>query len=154
VTDTRGAPLPEISSTESLASRPTPEALFTEGQLSERVRDLAAGLRVGLHVLLHRERHVGVPEPHAQRLPVDLRIAARRGVTVANVVQVDEREAHALCQRLEPAGDHAGVRRPPVLPAEQRPVILMVRPVFLAFGVKAAALRAPVTAALAPGVRP
>jgi hypothetical protein len=92
------------------------------------VRDLAARLRVGLHVLLHRERHVGVPEPHAQRLPVDLRIAARRGVTVANVVQVDQREAHALCQPLEPAGDHAGVRRPPVLPAEQRPVILMVRP--------------------------
>jgi hypothetical protein len=73
---------------------------------------------------------------------------------VANVVQVDQPEAHALCQPLEPAGDHAGVRRPPVLPAEQRPVILMVRPVFLAFGVKAAALRAAVTAALAPGVRP
>jgi hypothetical protein len=51
------------------------------------VRDRAVGLQAGLDVLLHRERHVGVAEPYAQRLPVDLGIAARGGVAVADVVR-------------------------------------------------------------------
>jgi hypothetical protein len=54
-----------------------------DDQLCERVRDLAVGLQVGLDVLLHGERHVRVADPDAERLPVDLRIAARGGVAVA-----------------------------------------------------------------------
>jgi hypothetical protein len=45
-----------------------------DDQLRERVRDLAVRLQVGLDVLLHGERHVGVADALAQCLPVDLRI--------------------------------------------------------------------------------
>ena len=34
-----------------------------DDQLGERVGDLAVGLQVGLDVLLHGERHVGVTDP-------------------------------------------------------------------------------------------
>jgi hypothetical protein len=37
---------------------------------------LAVGFQVRLDVLLHGERHVRVPDPLAEGLPVDLRIAA------------------------------------------------------------------------------
>jgi hypothetical protein len=60
------------------------------------VRHLAVRLQVGLDVLLHGERYVSVAEPHAQSLQADLCITARRGIAVANVVQVDEREPGAL----------------------------------------------------------
>ncbi len=40
---------------------------------------LATSLEIRLDVLLHRERHVGVADSLAQRLPVDLGITAERG---------------------------------------------------------------------------
>ncbi|WP_246116129.1 hypothetical protein [Trebonia kvetii] len=33
-----------------------------DDEVSERVRNLAVGFEVGLHVLLHRERDVGMPD--------------------------------------------------------------------------------------------
>jgi hypothetical protein len=48
----------------------------TDDQLRESVRDLAVSLQVSLYALLHGERHVRVPDPLAECLPVDLRIAA------------------------------------------------------------------------------
>ena len=62
-----------------------------DGQRRERGSDLAVHLKVGLNVLLHDERHVRVPDPLAQGLPVDLRIAASRRVAVPHLVQVDLR---------------------------------------------------------------
>jgi hypothetical protein len=52
----------------------------TEDQRGQRVGDLAVGFQVGLYVLLHGERHVGVSNALAQRLPVDLGVAACGGV--------------------------------------------------------------------------
>jgi hypothetical protein len=95
-------------------------------QLSKRVRHLAVGLQVGLHVLLHRERHVRVADAAAERLPVDLRIAARSGLAVADVVQVDLRETGRRGELLEPSRDRIRMRRPAVLPAEQHAVIVVV----------------------------
>ena len=57
-----------------------------DNQLRERVGDLAVGLQVGLDVLLHGERHIRVADAMAQRLPVDLGIAACGGVAVPYVV--------------------------------------------------------------------
>ncbi len=64
-------------------------------QFGESLRDLAAGLQVGLDVLLLGERDVCVAEPDAERLPVDLGVPARCGVAVADVVQVDQGEPAA-----------------------------------------------------------
>ena len=63
-----------------------------DDQRGERVRNLAAGLQVGLNVLLQRERHLRVPEVLAQRLPVDLRINVDITVFVSDVVKVDLRQ--------------------------------------------------------------
>ncbi len=48
-------------------------------------RDLAVGFGVCLDVLLHGEGDVCVSDPMAQCLPVDLRIAASRGVAVPHI---------------------------------------------------------------------
>jgi hypothetical protein len=45
-----------------------------DDQLSERVRHLPVSFEVSLNVLLHLEGHVRMPDPPAQRLPVDLRV--------------------------------------------------------------------------------
>lgn len=89
---------------------------------------LSIGFQVGLDVLLHGERHVCVPDPLAEGLPVDLRIAASGGVAVPHVVQVDFWEASRGGELLESPGDRVRVRRPAVLPAEQHAVIVVVRP--------------------------
>ena len=65
----------------------------TDDQLSERRGDPTVGLNVRLNVLPHCESHVGVPDPLAERLPVDLGIPASRRVAVPHVVQVDEGQA-------------------------------------------------------------
>jgi hypothetical protein len=96
-------------------------------QLGERGGYLAVGLQVGLDVLLHGERDVRVADPLAQRLPVDLGIAARGCVAVAHVVQVDLRQPGRRGELLEPPRDRIRVRRPAVLPAEQHAVIVVVR---------------------------
>ena len=80
---------------------------------------LAVGLQVGLDVLLHRERHVRMTDPLAERLPVDLRIAARGGVAVPHVVQVDFWQTGRRGELLEPSRDRVRMRRPAVRPAEQ-----------------------------------
>jgi hypothetical protein len=98
-----------------------------DDQLGERGGYLAVGLEVGLDVLLHGERDVRVAYPLAQRLPVDLGIAARGDVAVAHVVQVDLRQPGRRGELLEPPRDRIRVRRPAVLPAEQHAVIVVVR---------------------------
>ena len=60
-----------------------------DDQLCECVSDLPIRLQVSLHVMLHREPHVRMADALAERLPVDLRIAASRGVAVPDVVKVD-----------------------------------------------------------------
>jgi antitoxin Phd len=68
-----------------------------------------------------------VTDALAERLPVDLRIAASGGVAVPYVVQVDFRETGRRGQLLEPSRDRVRARRPAIFPAEQRPVPLVVR---------------------------
>ena len=51
----------------------------------------------------------------------------RGGVAVTDVVEVDLGEPGRRGQLLEPAGDGVRVRGSAVLPAEQQPVILVVR---------------------------
>ena len=98
-----------------------------DDQLRQRVRHLAVGLQVGLDVLLHRERYVSVTDPLAERLPVDLLIAASGGVAVPHVMQVDLGQASPRGQLLEPSGDRVGMGRPAIFPAEQHAVIVAVR---------------------------
>jgi hypothetical protein len=57
-----------------------------DDQLRQGSGDLAVGFEIGLDVLLHRERDIRMSDALAQRLPVDLRIAARYGVAVPDVV--------------------------------------------------------------------
>ena len=68
-----------------------------------------------------------MPDALAQRLPVDLRITARGGVAVPDVVQVDLWQARGRGELLEPPRDRIRMWRPAILPAEQDPVILVVR---------------------------
>jgi hypothetical protein len=82
-----------------------------DDQRRERVCYLPVGRQVGLHVLPHRERHVRMADARAQGLPVDLGITARRGVAVANVVQVDPGQSGRLGEPVEPARDRVRVRR-------------------------------------------
>ena len=91
--------------------------------------------------MLHGERDVRVADALAQRLPVELRVAARGGVAVPDVVQVDLREIGRRRQLLEPPRDRIGMRRPSVLPAEQHPVIVVVRAEVAALLVKSGASR-------------
>jgi hypothetical protein len=89
-------------------------------------RHLPVCLQIGLYVLLHSERHIGVPDALAQRFPVDLRIAARRRVAVPHVMKADLGETGRSGQLLEPARNGVRVDRAAVLPAEQQPVIVVV----------------------------
>jgi len=86
-----------------------------DDQLGESVGDRAIDFQIGLDVLLHRECDIGVPDPLAESLPVDLGIPACRRVTVPHVVQVDLRQARCSTQLMEPAGDRVRVRRSAVL---------------------------------------
>src|SRR6266516_1241401 len=88
-------------------------------QLGERSRYLAVRLQIALDVLLHCERYVGVSDPVAQRLPIDLRVASCCRVAVPHIMQVDLRQISRCGELVEPAGDGVWVRWPPVLPAEQ-----------------------------------
>jgi hypothetical protein len=51
-----------------------------DDQFGERGRNLTVGLKVGLDVLTHRERNVGMSDPLAKGLPVDLGVSAGRGI--------------------------------------------------------------------------
>jgi len=55
----------------------------TDDQLGQRVRHLAVGLQVGLHVLLNGEGNIRVADALAERFPVDLRVLASRRVAVS-----------------------------------------------------------------------
>ena len=60
-----------------------------------------AGLQVGLNVLAHGERDVGVTNAHAERFPVDLGVSAC----------IDQREIGTLREPLEPSRDRVRMRR-------------------------------------------
>ena len=66
--------MPPVSSAISGSER------AADDQLRERVRYLSIGLQVGLNGVLHRERHVRMPNPLAERIPVDLRVPPCGGV--------------------------------------------------------------------------
>src|SRR5262249_35975079 len=61
---------------------------------------------------------------------------ACRGVAVANVVQADLGQPGCFGQPVESASDRVRMRRFALLPAEQQPVVLVVRPELAAFVVK------------------
>jgi hypothetical protein len=63
-------------------------------QLRERVRHLTVGPKVGLDVPLNGERHVRMPDALAQRLPVNLRIAARGGVSSGLFLEQRDGRSH------------------------------------------------------------
>ena len=103
--------------------RPEPRQMISS---AKRCRDLAVGRKVGLDVLPHRERHIGVPGSLAERFPVGLGVPARCGVAVPHAVEVDEEQAGVLGQSLEPTCDHVRMRGPTVLPAEEETMILII----------------------------
>jgi hypothetical protein len=81
-----------------------------DDQLRQGGSDLSAGFQVGLDILLHGERDIRVSDPLTQRLPVDLGIAARGGVAVPDVVQVDLWQSGRRSELLESPRDRVRMR--------------------------------------------
>ena len=77
----------------------------SDDQFCKRGGDLPVSVEVCLHVLLHGEGDIGMADPLAERLPVDLRIPAGRGIAVPHVMKIDLRGTGRGSQPLEAASD-------------------------------------------------